>query len=76
MKPTLNSLLVTVVSVNPAYAASNLTEAFAWLCWLFTGFAALIISCQLMPAIILFAAMPNGMSTAGTKSLRNVVVKK
>lgn len=50
MKPTLKSLLVTVVSVDPAYAATNQIETISWLGWLFTGFAVLIIVLQLVPA--------------------------
>ncbi len=70
MKPALNSLLVTMVSVNPAYAAMSLGELFCWLGWLFTGLAALIISCQLVPTIILFAAMLNGVPTAAVNTPR------
>lgn len=50
MKPTLKSLLVTVVSVDPAYAATNQIETISWLGWLLTGFVALIIILQLVPA--------------------------
>ena len=58
MKTAITTLLTPLIASTAAVAASGARdEGMGLLTWLFLGFGALIVVCQCVPAVVLFASM-------------------
>jgi hypothetical protein len=71
MKTSLRCALVLLATVTAAAASGGVTHsAPGLLLYLFLGFGALILACQLAPAMILFGAMVHSLFAAPSKTAR------
>lgn len=61
MKATLTTIIATLVAATPVVAVTGSeTEPSGLLLYLFMGFGALVIVCQLVPGLMLLGAMLKG----------------
>ncbi len=68
MKTLIRTLIATLVTVSPAFAAgAHDGKGSSLLLFLFLGFAALIIVFQFIPGLVLFASMLRGLFTSAPK---------
>ena len=64
MKNTLRIVtLMTVLYANSAFAANGIvgSEGIGLVGWIFIGFMALIVACQLIPAVFMLGSMVVGL---------------
>ena len=68
MKTTVQSIIIALAALSPAYAGSDpVAEGNSLLITLFLAFGALIIAFQLVPGLILLYSMLKGMLTSAEK---------
>jgi hypothetical protein len=70
MKTAAKSLCIALAIATPAFAATNQTESFGLLTWLFLGFGALIVLLQFIPGIIMVAAIVKGLLAPSLNSAK------
>jgi hypothetical protein len=72
MKTTMRTMATTVVATMataaPAFAAPTYSDNSALLVWSFLGFCALIVVAQVMPAVMMMVGMVKGLSTETTEA--------
>lgn len=69
MKPAIRKILaLSICSSSSAFAASGAeSDGTGLFFWLFIGFAAMIITFQFMPGVMMFIGMAKGLFTSGAR---------
>jgi hypothetical protein len=70
MKTAAKIICISLAIATPAYAATNQAESFGLLTWLFLGFGALIVMLQLIPGIVIVAAIIKGLLAPNLNSVK------
>jgi hypothetical protein len=77
MRTLMKTVLITLASVAPAFAANGSeAKGSSFLLILFLGFAALIVVFQFIPGLVLFASMLKALFTRAPKKAAETLSEK
>jgi hypothetical protein len=63
MKKTITTTIVTLLAASPVYAASAQASHSGILTWAFLGLCGLIVTSQLVPALLLLIGIGKGLKS-------------
>jgi hypothetical protein len=69
MRTTISTIIATIAMTTTAFAAEgDMAADTGILCWVFLGFCALIVACQMVPAVLLGTAAAKALATNPVKA--------
>ena len=62
MRATINTMIATIAMTTQAFAANGeIADGTGLLCWIFFGFCAMIVACQMVPAALMLGGTANAL---------------